>query len=95
MVANFGNFQMFLGSKIDNSNIKFAIENKQKKCKREVKLLGITIDEKLTFMNYIANICRLAKTSSRALTRIRTFLSMEQKKNFLKVRLCQHLNTAL
>ena len=80
MVANFSKFQMFLGSKIDNSKIKFAIKNKQIKCKREVKLLGITIDEKLTFMNHIANICRLANTSSRAFTRIRRFLSTEQKK---------------
>ena len=45
MVANPGNFQiMFLGSKIDNSKITFAIEDKQIKCKREVELLGITID---------------------------------------------------
>ena len=95
MVENFGKFQMFLGSKIDNSKIKFAIENKQIKCKREVKLLGITIDEKLTFMNHIANIRRLANTSSRALTRIRRFLSTEQKNIYLKLRLCQHLNTAL
>ena len=50
MVANPGKFQiMFLGPKIDNSKITFTIENKQIKCKREGKLLGITIDEKLTF----------------------------------------------
>ena len=62
MVANPGKFQvMFLGSKIDNCKITFAIENKQIKCKREVKLLGITIDEKLTFTKHIANICSLAK----------------------------------
>ena len=49
MLANPGKFQiMFVGSKIDNSKITFAIENKHVKCKREVKLLGITIDEKLT-----------------------------------------------
>ena len=48
MVANPGKFQiMFLGSKIDNSKITFAIENKQIKCKREVKFLGITTDENL------------------------------------------------
>ena len=29
MVANPSKFQMFLGTKIDNSNITFAIENKQ------------------------------------------------------------------
>ena len=57
MVANPGKFQiMFLGSKIDNSKITFAIENKQIKCKRELKLLGITIDKKLTFTKHVANI---------------------------------------
>ena len=81
MVANLGKFQiMFLGSKIDNSKITFAIENKQIKCKREVKLLGITIDEKLTFTKYIANICSLANNRLRALTRISRFLSMEKAK---------------
>ena len=81
MVANPCKFQiMFLGSKIDNSKITFAIENKQIKCKREVKLLGITIDEKLTFTKHIANICSLANNRLRALTRIRRFLSMEQPK---------------
>ena len=44
---------MFLGSKNDNIKITFAIENKQIKCKRELKLLGI-IDEKLTFTKHIA-----------------------------------------
>ena len=60
MVANPNKFQMFLGSKIGSINITFAIENKDIKCKREMKLLGITIDEKLTFTKQIANICSLA-----------------------------------
>ena len=78
MVANPGKFQtMFLGSKIDNSKITFAIENKQIKCKREVKLLGIPINGKLTFTKPIANICSLANNRLRALTRIRRFLSTE------------------
>ena len=55
MVANPGKFQMFLGCKTDNSKITFAIENKQIKCKREVKLLRISTDEKLTFTKHIAN----------------------------------------
>ena len=80
MVANSGKFQMFLGSEIDNCKITSAIENKQIKCKREVKLLGITIDEKLTFTKHIANICSLANNRLRALTRIRRYLSKEQTK---------------
>ena len=78
MVANLGKSQiMFLGSKIDNCKITFAIENKQIKCKREVKLLEITIDEKLTFTKHIVNICSLANNRLRALTRIRKYLSKE------------------
>ena len=55
MVAN---PSKFLGSKIYKNKITFAIENKQIKCKREVKLLGITIDENLllrsTLLIYVA-----------------------------------------
>ena len=56
MEANPGKCQMFLRSKIDNSKIIFATENKQTKCKRDLKLLGITIDEKFTFKKHTANI---------------------------------------
>ena len=66
---------MFLGSKIDNSKITFATESKQTKFKREVKLFGITIDEKLTFTKHTANTCSLANNRLRALARIRRFLS--------------------
>ena len=60
MVANPGKFQvMLLGLKIDNSKIIFAIENKQIKWKGEVKLLEITIHQKLTFTKHIANTCSL------------------------------------
>ena len=79
MVANHGKFQiMFLGSKIDSSKITFAMENKQIKCKREVKLPGITIDEKLTFTRHTAHTCSLANNRLRTLTRIKRFLSTEQ-----------------
>ena len=85
MVANPVKFQiMFLGSKIDNNKTTFAIENEQIKCKREVKLLGITIAEKLTFTKHIANICSLANNRLRALTRIKRFLSTEQTKYLSK-----------
>ena len=81
MVANPGKFQIiFLGSKTDNRKVTFATENKKIKCKREVKLLGITIDEKLTFTKHIANICNMAKHRLRALTRIRRFLLTKQRK---------------
>ena len=58
MVANPGKFQiMFLGADIDNNKIKFMIENRRVKSRSEVKLLGITIGNKLSFAIHIENLC--------------------------------------
>ena len=46
---------MFFSSNIDNNNITFMIENKRVKSRSEVKLLGITIDDKLSFTTRIEN----------------------------------------
>ena len=81
VVANPSKFKtMFPGSNIDHSNITFALKNKEIKCKREVKLLVITINEKLTFTKHIANICSLASNRLRALTIMRRILSTEKTK---------------
>ena len=81
MVANPGKFQiMFLGSNIDNTKITFMIENKRVKSRSEVKLLGITIDDKLSFTTHIENLCSAASNCSLALARIRKFISFEQAK---------------
>ena len=61
MIANPGKFQIiFLGSSIKNSNILFIVENKHRKSNSEVKFLGITIDDKLTFTKHINNLCNTA-----------------------------------
>ena len=61
MVANTGKFQItFLESSINNSNIIFIVENKYIKSYNYVKLLGITIDHKLTFTKHINNLCNTA-----------------------------------
>ena len=85
MVANFGKFQiMFLGSNIDNSKITFMIENKRVKSRSKVKLLGITVDDKLSFTTHIENLCSTASTRLRALARIRKFISIEQGKGLFE-----------
>ena len=81
MVANPGKFQiMFLGSNIDNSKITFMIENKRVKSRSEVKLLGITIDDKLSSTTHIENLCSLASKRLRDLAKIWKFISFEQAK---------------
>ena len=44
----------------------------------EVVLLGVTIDDQLTFKTRIEYICRMAKYKVRALERIRNYLSTEK-----------------
>ena len=81
MVANPSKFQiMFLGSNIDNNEITFMVEHKKVRSKTEVKLLGITIDDKLSFNKHISNLCSTASNRLPALARIRKFLSLEQAK---------------
>ena len=85
MVANPRKFQiMFLGSNIDNNEITFMVEDKKVRSKTEVKLLGITIDDKLSFNKHISNLCSTASNRLRALLRIRKFLSLEQAKRLSK-----------
>ena len=49
------------------------IDNKRAKFKSGVKLLGITIDDKLSFTTHIENLCRICK-----------FISFEQAKRLPK-----------
>ena len=44
---------MFLGSNTDDNKIEFMIENKRVKSKSKVKLLHITIDDKLSSTTHI------------------------------------------
>ena len=81
MGVNPGKFQiMFLVSNTDNSKITFMIENRSLKSRSEVKLLGIAIDDKLSFSTHIKNLCSTASSCLLVLTRIRKFLSFEQAK---------------
>ena len=56
------------------------IENKRVKPRSEVKLLGIAVDDKLSFTTHIENLCSTASNRLRALVRIRKFKSFEQGK---------------
>ena len=86
MVAKPGKFQiMFLGSNIDNSKITFMAENKRVKFRSKVKLLGITIDDKLPFATHMENLCSRASNRLRALAKKRKFISFEQVKHLSEV----------
>ena len=79
--ANPGKFQfMILGEKNRNS-VKLVINSTEIEETKKVVLLGITIDNLLTFNEHIDDLCRTANYKLHALRRIRKYLSLE-KQNF-------------
>ena len=78
--ANPGKFQfMILGKKKRNS-VKLIINSTENEETKKVVLLGITIDNLLTFNEHIDNLCRTANYKLHALRRIRKYLSLEEAK---------------
>ena len=80
MVANPAKFQiMFLGTK--EIIPEFNIGSISVPISDHVKLLGITIDNKLRFKRHIEELCRKASSKTKALLRIRPFLSSQVAKS--------------
>ena len=79
LVANPSKFQlMFLGVK--DNNIVMNIANKNIISQTEIVLLGITIDNKLSFSNHIKRICKSANNKLCAILRLRNYMSVAQTK---------------
>ena len=76
MVANPDKFQtIFLGTP---QNVDIEIGSFTITSSNEVKLLGITLDRKLTFYPHIQNICGKTLSKTKALMRIRNYLNQKQ-----------------
>ncbi|XP_057310572.1 uncharacterized protein LOC130648536 [Hydractinia symbiolongicarpus] len=77
MVANPSKFQMIiLGA--DVGNISIQIGSSSIAPSKQVKLLGITLDEKLSFYPHVKGMCKSASSKTKALLRIRNFLKQDQ-----------------
>ena len=80
MQANPSKFQAFvLGNKSPDSEIKFNVAGSEIPTSKSVTLLGIEIDNKLTFSNHISNICAKAGRQLSALARLSKILDTETK----------------
>ena len=80
LVANPSKFQlMFLGVK-NVHNISINIFGNEIKSQTEVELLGVTIDNKLSFSSHIKNICKSASNKLCAILRLRNLMSIKQTK---------------
>ena len=74
LVANPSKFQvLFLGIK-DSSILSIQIDGKTLYSSETVKLLGVTLDNRLSFLPHISDLCRKANQKTKALLRIRSHL---------------------
>ena len=79
MMANPGKFQFMILSK-NTINKSIVINNKTIESSKSVKLLGLTIDNKLNFGIHINNICKVASAKIKCLGRIRSRLNLSHAK---------------
>ena len=71
MKANPDKFQTIaVGKRTKDENITFNLDDNIKHCEDHVKLLGVTIDIKLSFDLHISNVCKKASRQLNVLKRI-------------------------
>ena len=73
----------FLTLGFQDAQPNFSYDNITIKNVSEEKILGITIDNKLTFKSHLKNICKKANQKLNALARITKFTSLFQRKTLL------------
>ena len=82
MIANPDKFHALLVRK-DRENTtgqNISLQDHAIKSEATVKLLGVTLDNKLNFDTHISNLCKKAATQLNVLKRLRSFIGFEQKK---------------
>ena len=79
MMDNPGKFQFMIESK-NTINKSIVINNKTIESWKSVKLLGLTIDNKLNFGIHINNIYKVASAKIKGLRRVRNRLNLSQAK---------------
>ena len=82
MIANPDKFHALLVRK-DRENTtgqNISLQDHAIKSEETVKLLGVTLDNKLNFDTHISNLCKKAATQLNVLKRLRSFIGFEQKK---------------
>ncbi len=92
MVANPGKFQMmFLGLKEKNP-FRLIINENKIQATNKVKLLGIEIDNALTFTAHIQNLCSKVNRKINAFSRLNTYISRPQAMLILNAVILSNFN---
>ena len=81
MIANPAKFQlMFLGKRLNYDELSIKVNGETLLPKKEVKLLGVTLDDNLTFCKHIKTMCSKANNKISAFRRMRKFVSLDKAK---------------
>ena len=60
------------------------VEEERIECETSVKLIGVTLDNKLNFNDHVSNICKNANQKLHALARISNFMSQNKLRTLIK-----------
>ena len=82
MIANPGKFKAVILKKdgTDTTGTTLRINNKSVDSSSDVRLLGVTIDNKLNFSKHISELCRKAASNINALKRFKKYISDNDRK---------------
>ena len=67
-----------------HENISIAVDREIIEASDKVKLLGVTIDNKLDFNEHVSNICKKVSTKLHALARISNFMNPQKPRMLMK-----------
>ena len=82
--ANSTKFQSTLLSRSNIDNFKMYIDSQIISPDKTLKMLGVTLDDKLNFNEHVRNICKTASRQINALKRISKFLNEQCRMNVYK-----------
>ena len=94
MIANAEKFKTIIFEKgnVDTNSIPLKIDNSTIKCSKDVTLLGLTIDCKLSFSKHISDICKKAANQLNAIKRFQKHLTNDMKRQVAKAFVMSNFN---
>ena len=90
--GNFSKYQvMGLGLRNCQKDLHIVIGDAEVDQKSEITLLGVTLDDQLTYSSHISKVCRKASCQTGVLLRLRNLIPTSAKLHFVKFAIIPHL----
>ena len=90
--GNFSKYQVIsFGPKNKSKELNIVMMNSTIERHPEIKLLGMTIDDKLNFMSHVSNVCKKASRQVGVISRLRNMIPTKAKLQIYKSAILPHL----